>query len=266
MVEDKLTFRLIRNEEKVNIIIFNLESKFLFKIINVSCNIKLQVTISAIHLMFPDSLWIINVVQYAFAPASISSGLATHQGTLSYFYPMRTRKYYRSTYVLHPSRTSSVTKQTETSLKIYFSISETIFDHGRPSIKVKNIFNSTYFKDSKITKRLKYLSFQKINGEPISCIFSTPSHLVSLKFVCKLPPSIYTVYEKLKPVICKQILTKNYERTLFKPNVLVISLQKTCKNLLNLNSPIFFKYSDAYKRFFSIISNTALIATNNGDI
>ena len=127
MVEDKLTFRLIKNEEKVDIIIFNLESKFLFKIINVSCNIKLQVTISAIHLMFPDSLWIINVVQYAFAPASISSGSATHQGTLSYFYPMRTRKYYRRTYVLHPSRTSSVTKQTETSLKIYFSISETNF-------------------------------------------------------------------------------------------------------------------------------------------
>ena len=136
-------------------------SKFLFKIINVSCNIKLQVTNSSVHLMFPDSLWIINV-QYAFAPAP--SGSATHQGqTLSYYYPMWTRKYYRNTYVLHPSRTSSVMVQIKTSLKIYFSISETIFNHGRLLIRLDSIFISTYFKVSKITKHLKSLSFQKVN-------------------------------------------------------------------------------------------------------
>ena len=113
--------------------------------------------------MFPDSLWIINV-QYAFEPAPISSGSATHQGqTLSYFYPMCTRKYYRNTYVLHPSRTSSVMVQIKTSLKIYFSISETIFNHGRLLIRLDSIFISTYFKVSKITKRLKSLSFQKVN-------------------------------------------------------------------------------------------------------
>ena len=58
MVEDKLNFRLIKHEKKVDIKIFNLRIKFLFffKIINVSCNIKLQVSISSVHLMFPDSL------------------------------------------------------------------------------------------------------------------------------------------------------------------------------------------------------------------
>ena len=80
--------------------------------------------------MFLDSLWIINVL-YVCASAPISSsGTATHQCTLSHFYPLCTRKYYRK-YVLHPSGTSSVMVQTETGLKIHFSISGTLLDHCR---------------------------------------------------------------------------------------------------------------------------------------
>ena len=87
MIEDKLNFMLTKHEKKVDIIIFNLGIKFVFKIINVSYNIKLKATDSSAHLMFPDSLWIINV-QYPITPAPTSSGTATHQGTLSYVYSM----------------------------------------------------------------------------------------------------------------------------------------------------------------------------------
>ena len=179
--------------------------KFVFKIINVSYNIKLKATDSSAHLMFPDSLWIINV-QYPITPAPTSSGTATHQGTLSYVYLMCTRKYYRNTYVLHPLGTSSVMVQTETSLKIYFSSSETVFDRSQLLIRLDSIFITTYFKVSKIAEHLKSLSFQKINGEQISCLSSTIPHLLSLKVVCKLQPSIYTFYGKLKLGIFKRIL------------------------------------------------------------
>jgi len=98
-------------------------------------------------------------------------GTATHQGTLSHFYPLCTQKYYRNKCVLHPSGTSSVILQTETGLKIHFSISEILLDHGRYLIKLNSIYISTYFKVSNIIKCLKSLSFQKVDGEQISWFF-----------------------------------------------------------------------------------------------
>ena len=81
--------------------------------------------------MFPGSLWIKNVL-YVCASAPISSsGLATHQGTLSYFHMLCMREYYMNMYVLHSPGTSSVTVQIVTSLKSHFSISGTLIDHGR---------------------------------------------------------------------------------------------------------------------------------------
>ena len=266
--EDKLNSRLTKHEKKVDIIIFNLGIKFLFlsKIINVSCNIKLQVTNSSVHLMFPDSLWIINV-QYLITPAPISSGPATHQGTLSYVYPMCTRKYYRYTYVLHPSGTSSVTVQSETSLKIYFSSSETVFDHSQLLIKLDRIFISTNFKACNNLHRRKSLSFQKVNGEQIFCLFSILPLILNVKFVCNHQSSTYSSYKKCKLEIFKRILIISHELIVIKANVLVNHLQKTYKNHLDLINLIFFKYAKACKRsFFSIIPNAVLIINNNGDI
>ena len=65
MFEVKLTFQSVKqahdNSKKVDSIIFILGSNFLFMFINVLYNIILQITNSSVHLMFPDSLWIINV-------------------------------------------------------------------------------------------------------------------------------------------------------------------------------------------------------------
>ena len=266
MIDFKTTFRLINQEKMVNIIFFNLGSKFLFKFINVSCKIKVQAINPSAHLMFFDLLWIMNV-QYQFAPAPIPSGSATHQGTLSYVYSMCTLKYYGNMYVLHTSGTSSATAQTETSLKIYLSISETVFEHGRFLIRLDSIFISTYFKTCKISNRLNFLSFQKANGEQISCFSLNLPILLSLKFVCKHPLSTFSFYKKFKLGIFKRILTISHELMLIKSNVLIIYLQKPYKNTLDLLNLIFFKCVKAYKRsFFSIISITVLITNNNVDI
>ena len=216
--------------------------------------------------MFPDSVWIINV-QYLITPAPISSGPATHQGTLSYVYPMCTRKYYRYTYVLHPSGTSSVTVQSETSLKIYFSSSETVFDHSQLLIKLDRIFISTNFKACNNLHRRKSLSFQKVNGEQIFCLFSILPLILNVKFVCNHQSSTYSSYKKCKLEIFKRILIISHELIVIKANVLVNHLQKTYKNHLDLINLIFFKYAKACKRsFFSIIPNAVLIINNNGDI
>ena len=130
-------------------------------IIKVFFSIISKITNSSVHLMFPYSLWIINVLYVCASVPISSSGTATHQGTLSYFYPLCTRKYYRNKYVLHPSGTSSVTVQIETGLKIHFSINGTLLDHGWLLIKLDSLYISTYFKVSKIIKRLKSLSLQK---------------------------------------------------------------------------------------------------------
>ena len=154
---------------------------------------------------------------------------ATHQVKLSQFYPLCTHKYYRNKCVLHSSRTSSIIVQTETSSKIYFSISEIVFDHDRLLIRLDSIYISTYFKASKIIKRHKSLSFQIVYGEQISCFFSNLPHLLSLKFVCKHSLRIYTFYEKLKLGIFKRISTISYELTLFNTNVFVNCSQTIIK-------------------------------------
>ena len=85
MFEAKLTFQLVKqaDDKKVDFIIFILGSNLLFTIIKVLISIISPITNSSVHLMFPGSLWIINVL-YVCASAPIStSGTATHQGTLS---------------------------------------------------------------------------------------------------------------------------------------------------------------------------------------
>ena len=227
---------------------------------------KVQVIDSPAHFMFLDPLWIMNF-QYPFAHAPISSGSATHQGTLSYFYPMCTRKHYGNMYVLHTPGTISVTAETETSLKIYFSISETVFKHVRPLVRLDKMFISTNFKSLKILNRLKTLLIQKVNEEQISCFSLNLPLILSLNFVCKHPPSIYPCYKKFKLGFFKRILTICYELILIKSNVLVIYLQKNYKNHLNLINLIILKCAKTLRRSFCpIISNMVLIITNNGDI
>ena len=201
--------------------------------------------------MFPGTLWIKNVL-YVCASAPISSsGTATHQGTLSHFYPLCTREYYMYKYVLHPPGTSSVTVQTETSLKIHFSNSGTLIDHGRQFIKLVSIFISTYFKVSKNIKHIKSSSFQKVDGEQVFGFFSNPHHLLSLKLVSMRPLCLNTINEKLNLGIFKRNLTISYGLILSITNVFVFYLQK---NLFYLNT------------HSSLISNIVLISTSNGDI
>jgi len=129
-------------------------------------------------------------------------------------------------YVLHTPGTSSVTVQTETSLKIYFSISETVFEHGQILIKLDRIFISTNFKACKTLYRRKSLSIQKVNGEQISCLFSNLPLILSVKFACNHPSSTYSSYKKCKLENFKHILIISHELILIKSNVLVIYLQK----------------------------------------
>ena len=131
MFEAKLTSQLVKqaDEKKVDFIIFILGSNLLFTINKVSFNIISQIANSSVLLMFPGSLWIKNVLFVcATAPIS-SSGTATH-----HLHPVCTREYYLKKYVLHPPGTSSVMVQIETSLKLHFSISGTLIDHGRQFI------------------------------------------------------------------------------------------------------------------------------------
>ena len=176
--------------------------------------------------MFPGTLWIKNVL-YVCASAPISSsGTATHQGTLSHFYPLCTREYYMYKYVLHPPGTSSVKVQTETSLKIYFSISGTLIDHGRQFIKLVSVFISKYFKVSKNIKHIKSSSFQKVDGEQVFGFFSNPHHLLSLKLVSMRPLCLNTINEKLNLGIFKRNLTISYGLILSITNVFVFYPQK----------------------------------------
>ena len=249
MIDVMIIFLLINHEKLIDIINSKLRSKSFFKFSNLSYNIKVQVVNSSAHLMFLNLLWIMNF-QYSFAPAPILSGPATHQGTLSYVYTMCTRKYYVNMYVLHTPGTSSVTVQTETSLKIYFSISETVFEHGQILIKLDRIFISTNFKACKTLYRRKSLSIQKVNGEQISCLFSNLPLILSVKFACNHPSSTYSSYKKCKLENFKRILIISHELILIKSNVLIIYLQKTYKNHLDLINLIIFKYAKACKRSF----------------
>ena len=117
MFEVKLTFQSKKqahdNNKKVDIMNFTLGNNFLFQFITVLYTIILQITNSSVHLMFPDSLWIINVL-YICVSAPISPGTVTCQVTLSHYYPVCMQKHYRTKCVLHPPGTSFDILQTET--------------------------------------------------------------------------------------------------------------------------------------------------------
>ena len=93
------------NNKKINIINFTLEIHFLFQFITFLYTIILSINPS-VYLMFPDSLWIINV-SYTCPFAPISPGTATYQGTHSHFYPLCTQQHFKNSCVPHPSGTSS---------------------------------------------------------------------------------------------------------------------------------------------------------------
>ena len=50
-------------------------------------------------------------------------------------------------------------------------------------IKLDSIFISTYIEAFKTIKQFKYLSFQIIVADQISCVFFNPPHLLSLKLI-----------------------------------------------------------------------------------
>jgi len=138
---------------------------FLSQCITFLYTIILQSINSSVHLMFPESLWIINVL-YVCASALISPGTATYQGTHSHFYPLCTQMHYRNMCVLHPSGTSSDTFQPELVFKILISICETLLEYGRNLIKLSSILkllnalNSYHFgKSSENRYRGSFLTF-----------------------------------------------------------------------------------------------------------
>jgi len=168
-------------------IIFIVRNGLLLTSIRVFFNILLLIAISSVHLMFPGSLWIKNVSDFcASAPISPSVS-ATHQGIFSSLHTLCTRENSVNIHVLHSPGTSSVTVQTETSLKSHCSISETLIDDGQQYIKFDSIFISTYIEAFKIIKHFKFLSFQIVVGDQVSCVFFNPPHLLSLKLVCIYP-------------------------------------------------------------------------------
>ena len=121
------------------------------------------------------------------------------------------------------------------------SISETLLEYGRNLIKLNSICILTYFEVSKIIKRIKSLSFQKVDREQISLLLSNLPYLYIFKFVCKHPLCIPTFYEKLKTLgNFKTSLTISYELILFNTSVFVICSQKNYKNLLNHISLVIF--------------------------
>ena len=312
-------------DDKKIFIIFIVRKGLLLTTIRVFFNIILLIAISSVQLMFPGSLWIKNVSDPC-ASAPISTSVpATHQGIFYSLHTLCTPEKSVNIHVLHSPGTSSVTVQTETSLKSHLSISETLIDRGRQYIKFDSLFISTYIEALKIIKHFKSLSFQivvadqvycvlkiktyfsisetvlehsrlfirldgifistyskacrifnrlkpspfqKVNREQILCLSLNLPPILNLNFVCKHPPSTYLSYKKCKPGIFKRNLTISYEVILIKSNVLVIYIQKTYKNPLDLINLTIFKHAKAYKRsvIFPIISNTVLIINNNGDI
>ena len=61
-----------------------------------------------------------------------------------------------------------------------------------------SIFILTYFEAFKIIKRFKSVSLQIVDGDQVSCVFSNPPHLLSLKLVCMHLLCSNTINEKLK--------------------------------------------------------------------
>ena len=152
-------------DDKEVFIIFIVRNGLLLTSIRVFFNRILLITISSVQLMFPGSLWIKNVSDPC-ASAPISPSVpATHQGIFYSLHTLCTPENSVNIHVLHSPGTSSVTVQTETSLKSHLSISETIIDRGRQYIKVDSLFISTYTEALKIIKHLKSLSFQIVDAD-----------------------------------------------------------------------------------------------------
>ena len=128
--------------------------------------------------MFPDSRWIENVPDSCASEPTVQ---ITHQGIFSSPHTLCTRENSVNIHVLHSPGTSSVTVQTKTCSKSHLSISETLSDLGRQYIKLNSIFISTYIEAFKTIKQFKYLSFQIIVADQISCVFFNPPHLLNLK-------------------------------------------------------------------------------------
>jgi len=312
-------------EEKKVLKKFIVKNSLIITSIRLFFNIILLMVILFVHLMSLDSRWIKNVQDSCTSAPISPSAPATLQGIFSFLHTLCTRENSMNIHVLHSPGTSSVTVQTETSLKshlsisetlidrgrqyikfdslfistyiealnsikhfksvsfqivvadqvycvlkikTYFSISETVLEHSRLFIRLDSVFISTYSKACRIFNRLKPSPFQKVNGEQISCFSLNLPLILNLNFVCKHPPSTYLFYKKCKLGIFKRILTISHEVILIKSNVLVIYIQKTYKNPLDLINLTIFKHAKACKRsvIFPIISNTVLIINNNGDI
>ena len=135
-----------------------------------------------------------------------------------------TRENYVNISVLHSPGTSSGTVQTETSLKSHPSISETLIDHVRQCIKFDSIFISTYIDAFKIIKHFKFLSFQIVVANQVSCVFFNPPHLLSLKLVCICLLCSNTINEKFKNVKRNSII--GYVLIVYITNVFILYLQE----------------------------------------
>ena len=183
-------------------------------------NIILLIAILSVHLMFPDSRWIKNVSDSC-ASAPISPSVpATHQGIFSSLHTLYTWENSVNIHVLHSPGTSSVTVQTETCLKSHLSISETLRDLGRQYIKLNSILISTFIETFKTIKQFKHLSFQIIVADQISCVFSNPPQLLSLKLVCFYPLYSNIINGKFK--IFKRNSINIYFPFLFIKNVFIL--------------------------------------------
>ena len=230
-------------DEKKVFKIFIVKNGLILATRRVCFNIILLIAILiAIHLMFPDSRWIKNVSDSC-ASAPISPSVpATHQGIFSSLHTQCTRENSVSIHVLHSPGASSVTVKTETCLKSHLSISETLIDDGCQYIKLDSIFISTYIEAFKTIKQFKYLSFQIIIVDQISCVFFNPPHLLSLKLVCFYPLYSNIINEKFK----------NFKRNSIISYVLILFI----KNVLILYPP--GKYSLPLRVFTYKFSNTGL--------
>ena len=157
-------------------IIFIVRNGLLLTSIRVFFNRILLITISSVQLMFPGSLWIKNVSDPCASAPFSPSVPATHQGLFYSLHTLCAPENSVNIHVLHSPGTSSVTVQTETSLKSHLSISETVIDRGRQYIKADSLFISTYTEALKIIKHLKSLSFQIVDADQVYCVLKIKTY------------------------------------------------------------------------------------------
>ena len=157
-------------------IIFIVRNGLLLTSIRVFFNRTLLITISSVQLMFPGSLWIKNVSDPCASAPFSPSVPATHQGLFYSLHTLCAPENSVNIHVLHSPGTSSVTVQTETSLKSHLSISETVIDRGRQYIKADSLFISTYTEALKIIKHLKSLSFQIVDADQVYCVLKIKTY------------------------------------------------------------------------------------------